>query len=90
MDNRVRELAGKIRSGIQAAARDRPQETKWSIAGAVTGLLFGLFFGGVGVAAFGGAIGLYGFIVFPLLFGIIGNRYGIGRDRKALVNGRRQ
>jgi hypothetical protein len=43
----------------------------------------GLFFGGVGVAAFGDAIGLPGLIAFPLLFGLLG-RFGIGRDRKAL------
>ncbi|TPM33561.1 hypothetical protein FJ955_02085 [Mesorhizobium sp. B2-2-2] len=88
MDNRIRNVAGKARSGVEAVTRKRPHETKWSIAGAVTGLIFGLIFGGVGVAAFGGALGLSGFIAFPLLFGIVGNRYGIERDRKALLNGR--
>ncbi|WP_095083561.1 hypothetical protein [Mesorhizobium sophorae] len=85
MDNRFRELAGRVRSGLRAAALDRPYETKWSIAGATLGILFGLVFGGVGVAAFGQAIGLPGLIVFPLLFGFLGNRYGIGKDRKALL-----
>lgn len=85
MDNRIRDVAGKARLGIKTVALDRPQETRWSVAGAVIGLVFGLIFGGVGVAAFGGALGLSGFLVFPLLFGIVGNRYGIGRDRKTLL-----
>ncbi|KQQ72442.1 hypothetical protein ASF70_13000 [Rhizobium sp. Leaf321] len=67
-----------------AAAKARPAETIWSIIGAVGGAILGLMIGGVGIAAMGGAKGVPAAIILALLFGVIGNRYGISKDRPVL------
>ncbi|MGO7589977.1 hypothetical protein [Rhizobium leguminosarum] len=74
----------KLSSGAQkvaAAAKARPAETRWSLIGAVVGVFLGLLIGGVGVAAMGGAAGLPAALILALVGGIVGNRYGISKDR---------
>lgn len=77
-------LAQRIRDCLVKATRNRPEETRWTIRGAVFGLLAGLFVGGVGISAGGDAIGISGCLLGMVVFGAIGNRFGIGRDRKNL------
>ncbi|MGO7153197.1 hypothetical protein [Rhizobium leguminosarum] len=74
----------KLSSGAQkvaAAAKARPAETRWSLIGAVVGVFLGLLIGGVGVAAMGGAAGVPAALILALVGGILGNRYGISKDR---------
>lgn len=74
----------KLSSGAQkvsAAAKARPAETRWSIIGAVAGAIVGLLIGGVGIAAMGGAVGVPAALIFALIGGVFGNRYGISKDR---------
>ncbi|NEH55254.1 hypothetical protein GR198_05770 [Rhizobium leguminosarum] len=74
----------KLSSGAQkvaAAAKARPAETRWSLIGAVVGVFLGLLIGGVGVAAMGGAAGVPAALILALVGGIVGNRYGISKDR---------
>jgi len=74
----------KLSSGAQkvvAAAKARPAETRWSLIGAVAGAVLGLMIGGVGIAAMGGAAGVPAAIIFALVGAIVGNRYGVGKDR---------
>lgn len=66
---------------VAAAARARPAETRWSIIGAVAGAVLGLLVGGVGIAAMGGAAGVPAAVILALVGGVLGNRYGISRDR---------
>jgi predicted lipid-binding transport protein (Tim44 family) len=66
---------------VAAAAKARPAETRWSILGAAAGAIIGLLGGGVGVAAMGGAMGVPAAIILALIGGIVGNRYGISKDR---------
>ncbi|MBB3520974.1 hypothetical protein [Rhizobium sp. BK456] len=74
----------KLSSGAQkvtAAAKARPAETRWSIIGAAAGAILGLLVGGVGIAAMGGAAGVPAAVIFALIGGVVGNRYGISKDR---------
>lgn len=43
--------------------------------------VFGLLVGGVGIAALGGATGVPAAVILGLVGGIVGNRYGISKDR---------
>lgn len=62
--------------------RDRPKETGWSIFGGLVGAVAGfIFIGGVGIAAMGTAIGVPAALIGGVLGGLIGNRFGISRDR---------
>ncbi|MDX0165792.1 hypothetical protein GOC43_28845 [Sinorhizobium meliloti] len=77
----------RISSGAQkvaAAAKARPAETRWSVIGAAAGALIGLLIGGVGIAAMGGAAGVPAAVILALVGGVLGNRYGIGKDRPVL------
>lgn len=74
----------KISSGAQkvaAAAKARPAETRWSLIGAAAGAVLGLLIGGVGIAAMGGAAGAPAAVILALVGGVLGNRYGISKDR---------
>ncbi|MDX1216287.1 hypothetical protein GOL99_12155 [Sinorhizobium medicae] len=74
----------RISSGTQkvaAAAKARPAETRWSLIGAAAGVVLGLLIGGVGIAAMGGAAGVPAAVILALVGGVIGNRYGISKDR---------
>lgn len=66
---------------VVAAAKARPAETRWSLIGAVAGAVLGLIIGGVGIAAMGGAAGVPAAVIFGLVGAIVGNRYGVGKDR---------
>lgn len=66
---------------MAAAARARPAETYWSIIGAAVGAVLGLLVGGVGIAAMGGAAGVPAAVILALVGGVLGNRYGISKDR---------
>ncbi len=66
---------------VSAAAKARPAETRWSLIGAAVGAILGLVIGGVGIAAMGGATGVPAAIILALVGGVIGNRYGISKDR---------
>ncbi|MDR6664003.1 hypothetical protein [Rhizobium sp. 1399] len=74
----------KISAGAQkisGAAKARPAETKWSIIGAAAGAILGLLIGGVGIAAMGGAAGVPAALILAVIGGVVGNRYGISKDR---------
>ncbi|MBY5828570.1 hypothetical protein ACC676_00445 [Rhizobium ruizarguesonis] len=74
----------KLSAGAQKisdAAKARPAETRWSLIGAAAGALLGLLVGGVGIAAMGGAAGVPAALILALVGGIVGNRYGISKDR---------
>lgn len=66
---------------VAAAAKARPEETRWSLIGAAAGAILGLLVGGVGIAAMGGAAGVPAAVILGLIGGIVGNRYGISKDR---------
>lgn len=66
---------------VAAAAKARPAETRWSIIGAAAGAVLGLLIGGVGIAAMGGAAGIPAAVILAFIGGIVGNRYGISKDR---------
>jgi hypothetical protein len=76
-----------FRRGVAKAgdyAKARP-EAFWSIIGTTAGATAGLFVGGVGIAAGGGAIGVSGLFVLLILAvvaGLAGNRLGIEIDRR--------
>ncbi|TBB59419.1 hypothetical protein ELH43_38770 [Rhizobium ruizarguesonis] len=77
----------KLSAGAQKisdAAKARPAETRWSLIGAAAGALLGLLVGGVGIAAMGGAAGVPAALILALVGGIVGNRYGISKDRPIL------
>jgi predicted lipid-binding transport protein (Tim44 family) len=74
----------KISSGAQkisAAAKARPAETRWSLIGAAAGAVLGFLIGGIGIAAMGGAAGVPAAVILALVGGVLGNRYGISKDR---------
>ncbi len=77
-------MKDKIERGtkkVVSAAKARPAETRWSLIGAAVGALFGLLVGGVGVAAMGGAAGIPAAVILALVGAVIGNRYGISKNR---------
>jgi hypothetical protein len=61
--------------------KSRPKEFRWSIFGMTVGAVAGTFVGGIGIAALGTAWGLWGWLVFAVGGGVIGNRIGIEKDR---------
>jgi|GEM_PF-3005899 len=74
----------KIASGgkkVAEAAKARPAETRWSLIGGAVGAAFGLLIGGVGITALGGATGVPAAVILALVGGVLGNRYGISKDR---------
>jgi hypothetical protein len=74
----------KISSGAQkisAAAKARPAETRWSVIGAAAGAAIGLMIGGVGIVAMGGGAGVPAAVILAAIGGMLGNRYGISKDR---------
>jgi len=74
----------KLSSGTQkvaAVAKARPAETRWSVIGAAVGCILGLMIGGVGIAAMGGAKGVSAPLILAIIGAVIGNRYGISKDR---------
>ncbi|THK37641.1 hypothetical protein EHS39_13470 [Ensifer sp. MPMI2T] len=77
-------MKDKIASAAQnlaCAAKARPEESKWSLIGAAVGAILGLIIGGIGVTAMGGAIGVPATVVLAVVGGVLGNRYGISKDR---------
>lgn len=62
-------------------AKARPQEVRWSLIGAVAGAAIGFAIGGVGIASMGGAVGIPAAVILAAIGGMLGNRYGISRDR---------
>ncbi|TBA24745.1 hypothetical protein [Rhizobium ruizarguesonis] len=80
-------MKDKLASGAKkavSAAKARPAETRWSVIGAAVGAVLGLLVGGVGVAAMGGAAGVPAAVILALVGAVIGNRYGISKDRPVL------
>ena len=77
----MKDRIGKGAAKASAFVAARPQERRWSIIGGGAGFIVGLFIGGLGVAAMGGAVGVPAAIVLAVLGAIIGNRYGISKDR---------
>ena len=74
----------QISSGAQkvaSAAKARPAETRWSLIGAAAGAALGLVIGGVGVVAMGGGVGIPAAVILAVFGGMLGNRYGVGKDR---------
>lgn len=67
-------------------AKKNPNETKWSIVGIAVGMLAGLFIGGVGIATMGGAFGIPAALILAFVGGMIGNRYGVGKDRPSKLD----
>ena len=49
--------------------------------GAVAGAAIGFAIGGVGIASMGGAVGIPAAVILAAIGGMLGNRYGISRDR---------
>ena len=60
--------------------RSRPKEVKWSLVGAVIGLVMGLAIGGVGLAALGSAVSVPASAVLAIIGALIGNRLGVGLE----------
>ncbi|MBK3776188.1 hypothetical protein GAY31_18860 [Azospirillum brasilense] len=58
------------------------QEAKGTAFGVVVGVAIGFMIGGIGVAALGGAFGIPAAVIFAFIGGMLGNRWGIGRDMK--------
>lgn len=67
--------------------RKYPFETRATVVGVIIGVLLGLFIGGAGLVAMGGGWPLPTATVLGGFFGLIGNRIGISRDRRAEKNG---
>jgi len=56
--------------------------TAYLLVGIILGAATGLFIGGMGIAALGGAIGVSGFLVFTLVGALTGRWAGLEKDRK--------
>lgn len=69
---------------IVSGAKARPAETRWSLIGASAGAAVGLMVGGVGIVAMGGGAGIPAAVILAVIGGMLGNRYGISRDRPVL------
>ena len=59
-----------------------PYEVRGTFVGGLIGILLGLFIGGAGLVAMGGGWPVPTATVLGMLFGLIGNRVGISRDRR--------
>lgn len=62
--------------------RKYPFETRGTVLGLAIGILLGFFVGGAGLVAMGGGWSVPTATVLGMLFGLIGNRIGISRDRR--------
>lgn len=74
----------KVDELTERLAPNAPKEVKGTITGIVTGAAVGSAIGGVGVAALGTAVGVPAAAVLAVGAGLVGNRWGIAKDRKAL------
>ena len=61
--------------------KDRPSETIGTIIGASGGGAIGTVIGGMGVVAMGTGFGIPAGIVLGIAGGVIGNRFGVEKDR---------
>ncbi|GEC34043.1 hypothetical protein N181_23270 [Sinorhizobium fredii USDA 205] len=71
----------RIAQRVAAVAKARPAETRWSLIGAAGGAILGLLVGGVGITAMGGGTGVPAAVILAIVGGVLGNRFGISRDR---------
>lgn len=67
----------------EALVPDAPKEVKGTVAGIMAGAAIGTAIGGIGVAAMGSAVGVSGAALLAVGGGVIGNRWGIGKDKKS-------
>jgi hypothetical protein len=67
---------------VANTAKARPKEVRWSLGGAVLGIVAGLLIGGVGVAAMGDAVGVPAAVILALVGAMTGNRVGVEFDRR--------
>lgn len=58
-------------------------ERRWTTVGVIAGVVFSFFIGGIGVAMGGSAFALWGWLFFGAIFGLIGNRIGVGRQHRS-------
>jgi hypothetical protein len=99
-DDRLKKLLGLCASAAkrtdakadqlcEKAFPDAPKQVKNTIMGAGTGLIIGsTVVGGIGIAAMGGAVGIPGSLVLAGVGGLLGNRLGVGQDKKAAFRNR--
>lgn len=80
----MKQRFGHTARKLADAAKARPAETRWSLIGAGLGAALGFLVGGVGIAAMGGAAGVPAAVILALLGALIGNRYGISKDRPVM------
>jgi hypothetical protein len=66
----------------------RHHEIRWTAIGLLIGGIIGFFIGGVGIARAGGAVGVSGALLFGGIGAALGNRLGIGRDKKVAASNR--
>jgi len=76
----------QLRNGSSSAhqrATSHRSETTWTVVGIGLGVFMGFSIGGIGIAI-GGTFGIPGLsvpLILAIAFGLLGNRYGISRDR---------
>lgn len=58
------------------------QQAKWTAVGVLVGLAMGGAVGWIGIAALGTGFGLPSSVVLMFVGGLVGNRWGIWRDKK--------
>ena len=84
LKDRVNDFRKTVADKVGKVTERRPKETK--------GTLYGIGYGAFAGYLFGGAVTLGGAVVLPLIAvaavtgGLIGNRAGIGKDKKDLLN----
>ena len=73
---------GKKAVGVsREVAASRPNEVRFTVGGIAAGVAAGLVIGGgIGIAAFGGAIGLPVVLATGTVGMIVGNRWGVEKD----------
>jgi hypothetical protein len=79
----MKQILKRSAVAIYSLSKSRPSEFRWSIYGVGVGTLAGVFFGGVGIAALGTAVGVPASLIFATVGGIIGNRVGVEKDNNA-------
>lgn len=79
----------KVDQLTERLAPNAPKEVKGTIAGVITGAAVGSAIGGIGIAALGTAVGLPASAVLAVGAGLVGNRWGISKDRKELSSRKR-